>query len=171
MPRYIAFLRGVSPLNAKMLELKRCIEDAGFGNVRTILTSGNVAFDARSASEAAIERRAESAMQEFLGRTFYTVVRQSKSLVELLDTDPFAEYAVPTSAKRVVSFLRESVNARVALPMEADGARILGVIGREVFTAYVPSEKGPVFMKLINKAFGTDVTTRTWETVKKCAAA
>ena len=37
MPRFVAFLRGVSPLNAKMPELKLCFERAGFTNVRTIL--------------------------------------------------------------------------------------------------------------------------------------
>jgi len=30
MRRYAAFLRGVSPMNAKMPELKRCFEAAGF---------------------------------------------------------------------------------------------------------------------------------------------
>ena len=53
----------------------------------------------------------------------------------------------------------------------AGGARILGINGREIFTAYVPSPRGPVFMALIEKTFGKDVTTRTWDTVKKCAAA
>ena len=43
--------------------------------------------------------------------------------------------------------------------------------GREVFSAYVPSPKGPVFMALIEKALGKDVTTRTWETVGKVARA
>ena len=43
--------------------------------------------------------------------------------------------------------------------------------GREIFSAYVPSPRGPVFMTLIEKTFGTGVTTRTWDTVKKCAAA
>ena len=71
----------------------------------------------------------------------------------------------------MISFLREPINARVALPIELDGARVLSVVGREVFTAYLPSEKGPVFMKLIEKAFGVNVTTRTWETVRKCVAA
>jgi hypothetical protein len=28
-----------------------------------------------------------------------------------------------------------------------------------------------VFMSLIEKAFGTEITTRTWDTVRKCAAA
>jgi len=35
------------------------------------------------------------------------------------------------------------------------GAYILGVLGREVFTAYVPSPKGPVFMTLLEKTFGS----------------
>ena len=51
------------------------------------------------------------------------------------------------------------------------GAIVLSIVGREVFTAYVPTSKGPVFMKLIESAFGTEVTTRTLETVAKCAAA
>ena len=47
MPRYVAFLRGVSPMNAKMAELKRCFEHAGFEEVKTVLSSGNVVFTAR----------------------------------------------------------------------------------------------------------------------------
>ena len=50
MPTYAAFLRGVSPLNATMAELKQCLETAGFGNVKTVLGSGNVIFDSRAAS-------------------------------------------------------------------------------------------------------------------------
>ena len=42
---------------------------------------------------------------------------------------------------------------------------------RAVFSAYVPSPKGPVFMTLIEKTFGKTVTTRTWETVGKIVKA
>jgi hypothetical protein len=59
----------------------------------------------------------------------------------------------------------------VTLPLAADGAQVLAVHGREAFTAYVASDQGPVFMQLIQRAFGNDVTTRTWDTVRKCAAA
>ena len=48
MPRYVAFLRGVSPMNAKMPELRRCFENAGFRDVRTLLSSGNVVFSTRA---------------------------------------------------------------------------------------------------------------------------
>jgi uncharacterized protein (DUF1697 family) len=171
MPRYVAFLRGVSPLNAKMPELKRSFEAAGFTNVKTVLSSGNVAFDARSASESSLERKAETSMQGSLGRTWYTVVRPVNALRSLLETDPYAAFSVPPNAKRVVSFLREHGTDKLALPIESNGAQILSVVGREVFTAYVPSDKGPVFMKLLENAFGRDITTRTWETVKKCSVA
>ena len=107
MPRYVAFLRGVMPTNAKMPELKRCFEEAGFTNVRTILSSGNVVFDARAASEASLERRVESSMQASLGRSFYTIVRPTDSLLALLESDPYADFTLPPDAKRVVSYLRE----------------------------------------------------------------
>jgi uncharacterized protein (DUF1697 family) len=171
MPRYVAFLRGVSPQNAKMPELKACFEGAGFTAVKTLLSSGNVAFDARTLSEAALERQAEAAMQATLGRSFYTIVRRADALAQLLASDPFAAHAVPPQAKRVVSFMRQVVTPKLALPLASDGAQVLALVGREVFTAYEPSPRGPVFMTLIEKAFGKDVTTRTWDTVKKCAAA
>lgn len=171
MPRYVAFLRGVSPLNAKMPELKACFEGAGFTNVRTVLSSGNVVFDERAASDATLERKAESTMQNALGHTFYTIVRRVDYLLTLLETDPYAAFMLPANAKRVVSFLREPRSSKLTLPLESDDARVLCVIGTEVFTAYIPNEKGPVFMTLIEKSFGADITTRTWETIRKCAAA
>lgn len=73
MPRYVAFLRGVSPVNVKMPALKRSFEAAGFLDVRTLLTSGNVIFNARQSSIGALERRAEQAMQTVTTRTLDTV--------------------------------------------------------------------------------------------------
>lgn len=167
MPRYVAFLRAVSPMNAKMPELRRAFERAGFTGVKTVLSSGNVVFDSAAASGATLERRAEAAMQKHLGRSFYTIVRSVGELEKLLDSDPFARFRLSTKAKRVVTFLRKSAKAK--LPPEVDGARMLTVRGREVLTAYTPTPRGPVFMRLIDKTFGKTVTTRTWDTVRKCA--
>lgn len=158
-------------MNAKMPELKRCFEAAGFTEVRTVLSSGNVVFTARAASKAGLERKAEAAMAKRLGRAFYTIVRPAHALRRLLEADPYAAFRLPANAKRVVTFLRWPHRGKLSLPLEIDGARILAVNGCEIFTAYVPSPRGPAFMRLIEKTFGANVTTRTWETVKKCAAA
>jgi uncharacterized protein (DUF1697 family) len=171
MRRYVAFLRGVSPLNVKMPELKRCFEGAGFSNVKTVLSSGNVVFDARASKEAGLERRAEAAMGAVLGRSFFTIVRPIERLQRILKADPYAAFELPQGAKRVVTFLREPRSLRIKVPVESDGARILRADDREVFTVYVPGARGPAFMALIEKTFGVGVTTRTWETVRKCARA
>jgi hypothetical protein len=72
---------------------------------------------------------------------------------------------------RYVAFLRDSPGTMVALPVEKDGATILGRVGTEVFTAYLPNRRGPVFMSLLEKTFGSEVTTRTLDTIRKCAKA
>ncbi len=41
--------------------------------------------------------------------------------------------------------------------------------GQDVFGAYVQNPKGPVFMTLIEKTLGNDLTTRTWDTAAKVA--
>jgi uncharacterized protein (DUF1697 family) len=167
MPAYAAFLRGVSPMNAKMPELAKAFEAAGFTAVRTLLSSGNVLFEARAADEAALERRAELAVKKKLGREFMTFVRSVAALRELTEADPYRAFKLAPDAKRVVTFLREPPATKLRLPVEMDGARILAVRGGEAFSAYVRSEKGPVFMKLIAQTFGDAVTTRTLDTVKK----
>ncbi len=169
MPRYAAFLRGVMPMNAKMPELKAAFEAAGFTDVKTVLASGNVVFSAARAPEAALERRAEAAMKERLGRAFPTIVRPVEALRAILAADPYQAFRLPPGAKRVVTFLRARPETGLELPIELEGARILSVKDREAFTAYVRTPKGPVFMTLIEKTFGKEVTTRTWETIVKVA--
>jgi uncharacterized protein (DUF1697 family) len=172
MKRYAAFLRGVSPMNARMPELRAAFESSGFATVKTLLSSGNVVFDAPAASEAALQRKAEAAITARLGQPFLTIVRSIEDLHALLASDPFARARLAPEAKRVVTFLRTPPTARLPkLPIEIDGARIVALHGREAFTAYTPSPKGPVFMQLIERTFGKDVTTRTWQTVEKAARA
>jgi uncharacterized protein (DUF1697 family) len=166
---YAAFLRGVSPMNAKMPELKRAFERAGFGEVRTLLSSGNVVFSAATAPIAELERRCEAAMQKHLGGAFITFIRPVQSLRRLLASDPYAEFKLEPQSKRIVTFLHKKPKSAPALPIERDGARILVARGSEIFSAYTPTPRGPVFMQLLDKAFGKETTTRTWETIAKVA--
>jgi uncharacterized protein (DUF1697 family) len=150
--RYAAFLRGVMPTNAKMPELRRAFEQAGFTDVKTLLGSGNVLFGATGTSERALERRAEAAMEAHLGRTFTTFVRRVEALRGTLASDPFARFRLAPGSKRIVTFLREAVE------------------DREAFSVHLPGNPdGPVFMKLLEQTFGKVQTSRTWETVTKAA--
>ena len=157
-------------MNCKMPELAKAFEAAGFANVRTLLSSGNVVFDA-SGAERTVRRKAEAAMEEHLDQAFTAFVRPVDELQALLEADPYAKFKLGADAKRVVTFLPEAPAHVPRLPIELDHARILAVAGREAFSAYVPGDNGPVFMTLIEKTFGKDVTTRTWDTVRKAANA
>ena len=171
MPRYVALLRGVSPMNAKMPELKACFEDMGFANVRTLLSSGNVVFDGPRKKEATLVRALEAGMAERLPRSFPVILRTVDHLQAVLEADPYAGFDLSPDDKRVVTFLREPCTDPPALPIVREGARILAVDGREVFSVYIPNRSDPGFMVVIEKTFGKQVTTRTWDTVRKCAAA
>lgn len=156
-------------MNAKMPELKTAFEAAGFTDVTTLLSSGNVVFSARPASVASLERRAEKSMRGQLGHAFLTIVRPVNGLRKILGSDPYKGFRLGPGSKRIITFMRERPSRTLQLPIELEGARILAMQGGAVFSVYVPNPKGPVFMTLIERTFGKEVTTRTWETVAKAA--
>lgn len=116
-----------------------------------------------------LERKVEAAMEKHMGRAFPTIIRPVDTLRKMIEADPFSAFRLKPKSKRVVTFLRSKPKATLELPIELHDARILAVQGSEVLSAYVPGPKGPVFMTLIEKTFGKEVTTRTWETVQKAA--
>ena len=154
-------------MNAKMPELRRAFEAAGFTNVVTVLSSGNVVFDAERAAVRALERRAEAALQKTLGHSFVTIIRPVEGLRKILWLDPFRPFTLPPKAKRIITFLRDRPTRKLRLPIEMHGTQILCMKGGMIYSAYVPSPKGAAFMAVIEKTLGKDVTTRTWETVAK----
>jgi uncharacterized protein (DUF1697 family) len=171
MPRYAALLRGVSPMNCSMPDLKKALEAAGFTDVKTVISSGNAVFSARKASETSLEQKAEAGMQKVMGKQFMTIVRSIDDLEKLLARDSFKPFKVPKDAKRNVTFMRGEPTSRPKLPIDLRGARILSLEGREAYTYYLPGGVDPAFMVLIEKTFGKTVTTRTWETVGRIVKA
>lgn len=171
MPEYVALLRGVSPVNAKMADLRDAFTAAGFTRVKTVLASGNVLFDSLMTCEDELEAACRDAMGNGLGRVFPTIIRPLGELRAIVEADPFAGFEVAPQAKPVVTFLHHPPAVMPQLPIIADGVSIFFADQRSVYTAYVVNSTGPVFMNLIETTFGKDVTTRTWQTVRRCATA
>jgi len=164
-------MRGVSPMNAIMADWRRCLEGAGFGGVVTVLASGNVAFDMDELPDDEVARRVEAAMEAGLGKSFPTIVRPQAELAAIVAADAFAGWALAPGSKRVLTFLRRAPARLPELPLIVDATTIFAADERTVYTAYVTDRRGPLFMNLIERTFGKDVTTRTWQTVTKCAVA
>ena len=160
---YAAFLRGVSPSNAKMPDLARAFARAGCTDVATVASSGNVVFRA-AGPLAQVEQQVAGAT------TFMAFVRPLAELDALLARDPFAPFALPADAKRVVTFLRARPRPVPELPVSLELATIHAVDDREALSSYRPQPGNPVFMTLIERTFGKDVTTRTWDALARIVA-
>jgi len=111
MHRYVAFLRGVNPMNARMAELRRCFETAGFTDVRTVLSSGNVAFGAPAKSDTALAR---------IGNT-----------KPLFPRHPFRPPPPAAAARAQLGLARLSALDRPLRMGEAEASSVSGAQGRD----------------------------------------
>jgi uncharacterized protein (DUF1697 family) len=169
MTEYVAFLRGINVGGrgaVTMEDLKKAFEACGFKDVKTIATSGNVAFSA-SMTEAAVVKKAEAELKKRLGRETPVHVRSVDELRKMVRADPYKEFDIPRDAKRVITFLDASAKTTVKLPVHQDGASILRIKDGVAYSVYVRTSKGAVFMKVLEQAFGKGITTRTWDMVNR----
>jgi len=169
MTEYVAFLRGINVGGhgaVTMEDLKKAFEACGFKEVKTIATSGNVAFSA-TMSEAAVVKKAEAELKKRLGRDTPVHVRSRDELRKMVEDDPYKGLPIPNDAKRVITFLDASAKTTLKLPHHQDGASILRIKDGVAYSFYVRTPKGAVFMKVLEQAFGKGITTRTWDMINR----
>jgi uncharacterized protein (DUF1697 family) len=99
MTSYVALLRGVNVggVTIKSAELREVFEELGFDAVRTVLASGNVAFEtgaaeASVADDAKLKRRIEAALGERFGYDAWIVLVTREALERVVDAFPFDEH-------------------------------------------------------------------------------
>jgi uncharacterized protein (DUF1697 family) len=90
MTRYAAFLRGVNVggVNLKMADVAKALQDAGFTNVRTILASGNVLLESRSAVNA-VRTKAEEALRDAFGYDAWVLAYDLRAVAAISKAFPF----------------------------------------------------------------------------------
>src|SRR5690242_15524566 len=97
--RYVALPRGINVTGSnmiKMAELKAAFESLGLENVVTYINSGNVAFDTRKTSEAALSKKIEAVVEKMAGKNIRVMVRSQDDIKRILAKDPFAgQYDIP----------------------------------------------------------------------------
>lgn len=91
MSAYVALLRGVNVggITVKSAELAELFRALGFTNVRTVLASGNVAFESDDADAAALKLRIEGALRERFGYDAWIVLVTREKLAEIAAGFPF----------------------------------------------------------------------------------
>src|SRR5215469_16108408 len=108
--RYVALLRGINlggHKQVRMEDLRRLLESMGFLNVKTVLNSGNVVFDARETSKTALVKRIEEALTKTFGHEIPVILRKLCEIQELVDSNPFEKVRVTPDTRLYVTFLSE----------------------------------------------------------------
>ncbi len=144
--KYVAFLRGINvggKSMVKMADLKKLFESLEFTNVKTLLNSGNVIFEASSSKSLA--QNIETALEKKYGRQINVIIRSIDQIDKLVKSAPFKDVTVTPGVRLYTSFL--------------DTGEIHTVLHKEDVTTDIMDE--------LAKKHGKRITTRNWNTVLK----
>jgi uncharacterized protein (DUF1697 family) len=166
---HVLMLRGINlgpSRRVPMAELRAAFADAGYGEVRTYVQSGNVVLDS-DASPSELERDAQRLIGERFGIEVPVIARSRDELAAVVQRDPFGE--VVTDPKRYqVSFLSDELESDVVETLQAacKEPEALVISGREVY-AWHPDgvARSKLWSSLAGKGLGVTATARNWKTV------
>ena len=169
----VAFLRGINVGGhavMKMPDLKKAFEKLGFGNVRTLLASGNVIFESKETDRKVLTNTIEAALRKAWKKDISVILRSLDDLKKLESTEPFKGIKATPSTRLYVTFLSEKASPRaITIPYNTPEICILHATPTEVCSV-VDLSKGkgtPELMALLEREFGSNLTTRNWNTVVK----
>ncbi|MCV7399519.1 DUF1697 domain-containing protein [Mycobacterium fragae] len=170
MTRYAAFLRGVNVggVNLKMADVAAALSDAGFANVRTILATGNVLLESRSAADA-VRTKAESTLRRRFGYDAWVLVYDLDTVRSIVDGYPF-----DPEVEGYQSYVTLVADPAVLdeLAALADDAGADEKIARGAGVIYWQVPKGATLESTIGKTMGkkrykSSTTTRNLRTLAK----
>ena len=169
--KHIAFLRGINVgghHKVPMAELRKEMEKLNFENVVTLLNSGNIVFDAVDDDLESLEKTISEHLEKVFGFQIPTILRKSKTIYGLLDNNPFKGIKLTKDIRLYVSFLRNETETELKLPWTSDdnSFKIIDISDKNILSVLDLSiSKTPKAMLALARSFGTDMTTRNWNTI------
>lgn len=172
MTEYVALLRGIGPGNPQMRneKLRGVLEGLGFERVRSVISSGNVLFEADSGDVEALEAKIQAAWPERLGFESTTILRTREQLERLVADNPFGDMEDVKSSRLQATFLKRETDVKLDLPHTPDEGdyTVLAIVDRTVCsTIDLTGSSTPDLMRWLEKTFSKEITTRTWKTVNR----
>lgn len=170
MGQYVAFFRGLNVTGKntiKMHDLKRLLESLGCHDVKTVLASGNALFTAPQDTPKTLQQKIETSLKEQYQCKGNVILRPYEKLVSLMETDPFKGIEITPKTRLYVTFLPYPVEEHPHTAEEHFS--IIHTTPSEVFTvlSLAPDKGTADFMKVLDKAYGSSITTRNWNTILK----
>ena len=176
MISYVAFLRGINVGGNKtisMARLREAFESLGLHNVKTLLASGNVLFETGATGARALTQTIEQKISKTFGLEVSVILRTRRQLEQLAAANPFRGIPVTPRTRLFVTFLSEKPGTGLKIPYESPDKsfRILRLADRDVCSVLNLGPQGAKNLRqmdILEKEFGKKITTRNWNTVRKC---
>ena len=157
-----------------MADLRAAFEAQGYANVKTVLASGNIRFEAEERDASQLSKALERLLRQEFGHEIPVLVRAVAVLQGLVQAKPFEEVASTPETKLYVSFLPETQGtSRVPLAdLSHEGFTVVHMTSGEVCSVLtLSSAYGTVdFMARLEGVYGPRITTRTWQTITRLLA-
>ena len=170
MGSYAVFLRGINVggINIKMADLKDALRSYGFGDVKTLLASGNVVLTSEQ-DAAAVKQQFEECLRKSFGYDAWVVVLPAQRVSELVDACPY-----PEDDKSTHTYITLASDPAMLDELDAAGASLERAeqkrLGPEALAWLAPAGgtlESP-FSKITSKArFKASTTTRNLRTLIK----
>ena len=172
MNRQVALIRGINVGKAKrvaMVDLRALLEELGYGDVRTLLNSGNVVFTVPAKSKGDPAARIQEGIASKLGVSARVLVVTGEELSAAIADNPIP---VIDPSRFLVSFLADPADlARLKVLTQQNWAPDAVALGERV--AYQSCANGILESKLaqaVGRLLGEAVTARNWATFLKLHA-
>ncbi len=172
--KHVALIRGINVGRAKrvaMADLRALVVDLGYGDVRTLLNSGNVVFTVPASARNDPGPRIERAITSRLGISARVTVLTRAELAAVVAENPLVGVASEPS-RLLVTVLTDPADRKRLLPLaRQDWAPDVLAVGARV--AYLWCPKGMLESRLadaVSRLLGDGATTRNWATVTKLHA-
>jgi len=168
---YVGLVRGINVGNAKrvaMADLRALVAKLGYGDVRTLLNSGNIVFTGPGASAEDAAARIEAALSRRLGVSARVTVLTAAELAAAAADNPLMEIAANPSRLLVAVLANPADRSRLRPLAKQDWAPEALAIGARV--AYLWCPDGIIVSrvaKAVGHVLGDAVTMRNWATCTK----
>jgi uncharacterized protein (DUF1697 family) len=172
--KYLAFLRGINVggnRKVSMGDLQKLFLEMGFTEVRTLLNSGNVLFASDETEVSDLRIKIEEKLVNVFGWKIGIIIRSQKEIQDIVSKNPFQNSNLTQETRLYVTFVSDTPRSSLKIPYESPekNFKILQVSNNAIFSILLLSEKynSTDAMKVLEKEFGKNVTTRNWNTLVK----
>lgn len=174
MAVYVALLHSIVLTPERrviMAELRAMAEEIGLKHPRTLVSTGNLVFEARRQAISKLEAKLEAAFEARFGRHVDIIVRKAADWRKLVEGNPFPQESQVDGDSVAARVMRKPLADDVMATLEPylTGGERITIVGGDLWCCFPgkPSES-KLLSVLTTRRLGVG-TSRNWNTIRRIA--